>query len=282
MYHQIKILQTVDELTEVQKLEQHIWQMDPIPVHQTLTCIKNGGMMLGIFHKEQLIGFCYGFPGFVNGKGYLCSHMLGIHPNYQNQGLGEKLKQAQREWAIHMGYQLITWTYDPLESINGYLNLEKLHGICQTYIENCYGEMEDALNQGLPSDRLMVEWWIHTPHVIEKQKPPFIKYKQPLLLPWNLNKRDFPFLDDHVIDLPTIWREHLSERKAIFIPIPTQFQKIKQTDFSLALDWRLKIRYLLQVLFAEGYALTGVKRQTDEPIQYYVAIDVKQLSIHDS
>ena len=57
--------------------------------------------------------------------------MLGIHPDYQSMGIGKKLKEEQRKFAKEMGYDLITWTFDPLESRNAYLNVSKLYGICR-------------------------------------------------------------------------------------------------------------------------------------------------------
>lgn len=61
----------------------------------------NGGLLLGAFIGDKIVGFSYSFPGYVNGKVYLCSHTLGIHPDYQTRGIGKTLKEKQSEWAIH-------------------------------------------------------------------------------------------------------------------------------------------------------------------------------------
>ena len=168
---EIRTLHTFADMKKIQQLEKLVWNMEPLPIHQTITATKNGGLILGAFLAEELVGFSYSFAGFNKNQSYLCSHMLGIHPNHQEKGIGAKLKQAQKELAREMGYDLIVWTYDPLETRNGYLNLTKLNAICSTYIENCYGEMEDNLNNGLPSDRFKVEWWINSPHVTEQYSP---------------------------------------------------------------------------------------------------------------
>lgn len=81
----IRILKNSAEMKLIQKLEQDIWNMDPLPVHQTITAAQNGGLLLGAFFQNELVGFSYGFPGFNKGKGYLCSHMLGIHPDHQEK-----------------------------------------------------------------------------------------------------------------------------------------------------------------------------------------------------
>src|SRR5699024_6877328 len=151
-------LTTKADMQAVQELEYRVWKMDPIPTHQTMTAIKNGGIMLGLFDGDLLVGFSYGFAGFQAGKSYLCSHMMGLDASYRSQGLGEQLKQKQREVALQKGYSLIMLNVDPL-------NLTKLRSISDVYIENCYGEMTDTFNAGLPTDRLEVHWHIDQPYV---------------------------------------------------------------------------------------------------------------------
>lgn len=92
----IRELKTMNEMEQVQELERKVWGMDPVlPTHQTLTAVKNGGIIIGAFDGEKLVGFSYGFSGFQNGKSYLCSHMLGIDEAYRSQGIGEMLKRSQ-------------------------------------------------------------------------------------------------------------------------------------------------------------------------------------------
>src|SRR5699024_5776342 len=145
----IRSLTTLDELEDVQQLERLVWSMEPIPTHQTSTAIQNGGMMIGAFDGDRLVGFNYGFPGFRDGVAYVCSHMLGSDPVYRSRGIGERLNRTQRERALELGYTMIHWTFDPLQTRNAYLNLTQLGGVCYTYYPNCYGEMKDGLNAGL-------------------------------------------------------------------------------------------------------------------------------------
>src|SRR3970282_1162763 len=97
-----------------------------------------------------------------------CSHMLAVLPEYRDQKIGYRLKLAQREAVHEQAVRLITWTYDPLESRNANLNINRLGGIVRTYKRNHYGEMQDGLNAGLPSDRLLVEWWITSNRVKQR------------------------------------------------------------------------------------------------------------------
>ncbi|HIV73875.1 MAG TPA: GNAT family N-acetyltransferase [Candidatus Pseudogracilibacillus intestinigallinarum] len=260
-------LTTMEEMALVKELDRKIWDMDPVPEHQTITAIKNGGIMLGVFHEGTLIGFSYSFPGFEHGKVYLCSHMLGIDPLYQSKGIGEKMKWKQRDIAKEKGYDVMKWTYDPLETKNGKLNLTKLNAICHTYVENCYGNMTDKLNKGLPSDRFEVEWHLNSNYVAEKQQIE-VKNATPLnAISWNeANQAVCQPLND-VTETVEMYSLH----------VPKDFQSLKKHDKELALEWRLKTRHLFQTLFANGY--TAVDIEVKEQMSTYYFVKKVQLQI---
>ena len=257
---EVRQIKTIEELEQVQQLEKAVWGDPAIPIHQTLTAVKNGGIVVGAYENNQLVGFSYGFPGFVNGKPYLCSHMLGIDENYRGQGIGEFLKKEQKNAAIEMGYDLLTWTYDPLESVNAFLNLTKLKAICSTYVKNCYGEMKDGLNQGLPSDRFQVEWWITNPYIEEKHQDDLAAIER---VPYVQTADGLPQLAD--VD-PSSYFNY----EALLIPVSNQFQQMKKDYPELALDWRLKTRDLFESLFKNGFAAVRVVKTEDEPVHYYL------------
>ncbi len=89
--------------------------------------------------------------------------MLGVLPNYRNSGIGRELKLKQREYAIATGVDLIEWTFDPLEIKNAFFNIERLGAIARRYVHNQYGMTTSHLHGGLPTDRLVAEWWIQSP-----------------------------------------------------------------------------------------------------------------------
>ncbi|MFC9541411.1 GNAT family N-acetyltransferase [Lysinibacillus sp. NPDC056959] len=263
----IREIKTIEQLEQVQQLEYNIWGMPSIPIHQTLTAVKNGGIVVGAYDGEKLVGFSYGFSGFREGKSYLCSHMLGIAENYRSQGIGEKLKYAQQAIAIERGYDLMVWTFDPLETRNGYLNLSKLNGICYTYIENCYGEMQDGLNKGLPSDRFEVSWYIASDYV-NKSVSIDAKNAIPVAICVQ-NEQGFLHLEI---------TENLKYNSVLYtLPVPKDFQALKLQDPTLALDWRFKTRRLLQQLFAQGYA--AVQLQQQENYNEYVLVKLETLGL---
>src|SRR6202012_2433270 len=96
---------------------------------------------------------------------YLHSHMLAVLPEYRNAGLGRRLKLAQRDDALSRGFDLMEWTFDPLEIKNAYFNLERLGAIARRYNVNQYGITSSPLQGGLPTDRLVAEWWLKSKRV---------------------------------------------------------------------------------------------------------------------
>lgn len=248
----VRELKERSELEAVQQLEQLVWDMAPIPLHQTMTAVKHGGLIIGAYSQEQLIGFSYGFAGYSEGEAYLCSHMLGIHPEFRSQKIGERLKEYQRKVALEKGYHRIIWTYDPLESRNAYLNLTKLRGICSTYIENCYGEMEDGLNKGLPSDRFEIHWYLDAPHLASKSKQSEGEAVSLGTLSW---EEDFPRLD---------LLGEVKDASAYTLPIPKDFQTLKQQNPELAYSWRIQTRAVFQELFEKGYCATELIQLQEE------------------
>jgi predicted GNAT superfamily acetyltransferase len=257
----IRNLQTVEELEAVRQLETIIWSMeDSIPVNQTVTAVKNGGFVLGAFANGELIGFQYSFPGFNGKKTYLCSHSLGIHPLYRKLGIGEKLKIAQRETAIQMGYDLITWTYDPLETINSNLNLHKLRAVGTSYLENAYGDMPDNLNNGIPTDRFLVEWWIQNPTNIKKTN---LAKNYPMTIKTSILRG---FLIPEQIDLTP-------KNDQLFVPVPGNFQEIKKRNFPLAKAWREKTREIFTHYLTKGWIVTDLVKDRGNQYQYLYLIE---------
>ncbi|MCF3944241.1 GNAT family N-acetyltransferase [Oceanobacillus alkalisoli] len=257
---ELRELTTPEELQEVNALETRIWATEIVPPHLTITNVKNGGIMIGAYADGKLCGFSYGFPGFRDGEVYLCSHMLGVDEPYRSCGIGEKLKQKQREIALRKGYRKMNWTFDPLETRNAYLNLTKLHGITHTYIENCYGDMEDGLNQGLPSDRLELHWHLESPHVTGRE----ISFPE-TIIPFN----SITFTKD---ELPVYETNHIGNltAEAYSLLVPKDFQHLKQTNKNRALDWRLKTRYAFQRLFQAGF--TAVELRVMDQYAAYIFI----------
>ncbi len=158
----------VEELRPFVTLQKEVWGFadnELVPLRIFSLAPKIGGQVIGAWDGDALIGFAFSIPGTRNGHTYLHSHMLAVKAEYRNSGLGRRLKLFQREDAIAHGYELIEWTFDPLEIKNSYLNLERLGAIARRYNINQYGITSSPLQGFLPTDRLVAEWWLKSKRV---------------------------------------------------------------------------------------------------------------------
>jgi predicted GNAT superfamily acetyltransferase len=166
---EIRQLQTLDEFATAVRLQREIWGFDDVellPRRLFVVASKIGGQLLGAFDRDQMVAFCVCIPGLKpGGKPYLHSHMMGVLPNYRNSGIGRQLKWKQREFALEAGVDLIEWTFDPLEIKNAFFNIERLGAVIRRYVFNQYGTTTSYLHGGLPTDRLVPEWWIRSQRV---------------------------------------------------------------------------------------------------------------------
>lgn len=124
-----------------------------------------GGQVLGAYDGDALVGYAMSLPGYRDGKPYFHSHHLAVLPAYRNFGVGRRLKLAQRDDAIARGISLIEWTFDPLEIKNANLNISRLGAIVRRYKTNFYGDSSSPLQGGLPTDRVIAEWWLQSSRV---------------------------------------------------------------------------------------------------------------------
>ncbi len=158
----------LEELRACVALQKEVWNFtdaELIPLRMFVVAEKVGGQVMGAFAGSEMVGFALSVPGTRDGHIYLHSHMLAVRKDQRNSGLGRRLKLLQREDALARGIELIEWTFDPLEIKNAYLNIEKLGAITRRYNINQYGITSSPLQGGLPSDRLIAEWWLRSKRV---------------------------------------------------------------------------------------------------------------------
>lgn len=164
----IRPLRNVEEMNIGVNLQHRVWgysAIETVPNQMFIVAKESGGQVLGAFHKDDPVGFALAFAGIHHRTPYLHSHMVGVAPEFQNQGVGRLLKLAQRDDAIARGFDLIEWTFDPLQLKNAHFNIARLGAIVRRYIPNFYGQTSSPLHAGLPTDRLVAEWWVNSGHV---------------------------------------------------------------------------------------------------------------------
>ena len=168
----------LDELKACVALQKEVWKFedaDLVPLRMFVVSQKIGGQTIGAFDGHELVGFAFSIPGTRSGHAYLHSHMLAVRDTWRNFGLGRRLKLAQRDDALQNGFELMEWTFDPLEIKNAHLNLVRLGAIARRYSMNHYGHSSSPLQGGLPTDRLVAEWWLKSRRVVdllERNRPP--------------------------------------------------------------------------------------------------------------
>jgi predicted GNAT superfamily acetyltransferase len=259
----VRLLESPEDMKAVENLQRVVWlgsEIDVVPTHLLITAIHNGGIVIGAFVEDKIVGFTFGFPGLDMLPDGLqpkhCSHMMGVHPDWRDSGLGFALKRAQWQMVRHQGLNHITWTYDPLLSRNAYLNIAKLGAVCNTYRRSEYGNMRDGLNAGLPSDRFQVDWWLTTSRVerrLSKRSRGTLKLNQ-------FAKAELQPLYALQTETGGLLRppEHfsLTGTAIVLAEIPSDFMALKDADFALARDWRFFTREVFETAFVEDYQVT--------------------------
>ncbi|MGA2458726.1 MAG: GNAT family N-acetyltransferase [Terriglobales bacterium] len=240
------IIRKCEALAEMQAcfaLQREVWKFsdaDLVPVRMFVMAVKIGGQVMGAFihrsdqgneerdDEKELIGFALAIPGMRNGHCYLHSHMLAVRQQYRNGGLGRRMKLYQREDALARGFELMEWTFDPLEVKNAYLNIEKVGAIARRYNVNQYGITSSPLQGGLPTDRLVAEWWMRSKRV-----------------------------EAVLADAP---RAQFECRARIDVPAEVYEWKAEATTRTQALAVQERNRERLQRAFAEGLSVLGYDR----------------------
>jgi predicted GNAT superfamily acetyltransferase len=166
----IQPLVDLEHLDEVVALQRIIWGYTDLDVESRALLVVASrfvGQLLGAFDEGKLIGIALAFFTASGSELRLHSHRVGVLQEYQNKGVGRMLKLAQRQDALDRGVKVIQWSFDPLQRRNAYFNIEKLGGIARRYIPNLYGITSSPLHGGLPTDRLLIEWDLETPRVLQ-------------------------------------------------------------------------------------------------------------------
>lgn len=263
-------------------LQRLVWGSDPlevVPNHVTVTVLKNGGALLGAYDDEGpaetggMVGAAFWWIGqdrrTPDGPLQLkiCSHMAGVLPAWQGRGVGLLLKQKQRELVLAQGLtDWITWTYDPLQRVNGVLNIHRLGATCQRYYRNVYGIMQDQLNAGAPSDRFQVDWDLNSERVktaIATPQPVQAEFSGQIL-PTTTTQAGLLMPVDQPLQL---------DGGPVAVPIPADINHIRRQDTAAGLAWRLYTRAVFEQAFAAGYLATDCLQLSNGQWYYVLTIN---------
>lgn len=164
----IETLTSFAQFDRCMELQDTVWGYEPSDAMSQkvfLLASQIGGQVMGAFEGGEMVGYAMSLPGVRDRQPYLHSHHLAVLLPWRNKGVGRRLKLAQREEALGRGIALMEWTFDPLEIRNAHLNIAKLGAIVRRYRPNFYGASSSPLQGGLPTDRVVAEWWLRSERV---------------------------------------------------------------------------------------------------------------------
>jgi predicted GNAT superfamily acetyltransferase len=227
----IRAIDDVAQMRDVEELQKEVWgipDLDVVPLTHLVAAKEAGGTLIGAYDDEVLVGFVYGFPSFERSRPAHHSHMLAVKNDYRNHDLGRRLKLAQREQVLAQGIELITWTFDPLQSLNAYFNFSKLGVLSDQYYRDFYGVEAASFLHQTGTDRLWVSWPLRAERV-----------KQTIsgVAPANLAS------------------------ESISIEIPADINSLQQADPQTASQWREATRRAFTEALRDGFIVVGFVRE---------------------
>ena len=273
------------EMRAIEELQKEVWgipDLDVVPLSHLVAARAAGGVLLGAFDGENLVGFVYGFVGYEHGQTAHHSHMLAVKPDYRRFNLGQRLKLAQRERVLEQGINLMSWTFDPLQSLNAHFNFNKLGVISDRYLINFYGDDAASFLHRNGTDRLWVTWKLNSRRVNERIERMNFKQSAQTAPPVETEFGQISPLvrvgDDespHSGDLV----EGLADEPAL-IEIPANINDLERRSGESAAAWREATRRAFTKAFAAGYLVEDFYRLTrgDRQIGIYLLSREKKLT----
>lgn len=274
---EIKALYSYDEMYPAVELQRVYWGDDlesVIPAHMLFSLATNGGHVIAALDGGRMVGLLVGFLGMDDLKGtstrpamaslHIASKRMVVLPEYRNHGLAYQLKLAQRDIAMRQAVRLVTWTFDPLLSLNAHFNIRKLGAVSSQYLVNYYGTSNPGgLSTLGSSDRLFVEWWVTHRRVKERvnagrgalKLSQYLDGNTAILNPTTSSTDGIPWPSERT-GSPTT--------SMALLEVPLIYPKIVAEDETLAIAWREHSRAAFLTLFGMGYGVTDFIRETHE------------------
>jgi predicted GNAT superfamily acetyltransferase len=225
---EVRLLVAPDEFRRADRLLDEIWGTVTAPVELMVALAHAGGYVAGAFDAGGLVGTSIGFLADHRGRPALHSHVTGVAPGTRGTGVGRALKLHQRTWAAERGLDWITWTFDPLVRRNAWFNLAVLGARVHEYLPEFYGPMDDVINAGDASDRLLVAW--------------------------DVTAAGADPADGDGVMVP---------HDASFVPTPPDIVELRRSDPRTAARWRLDVRHALGGALDDGRRVLGFTRDGD-------------------
>jgi predicted GNAT superfamily acetyltransferase len=237
---------SIDDFQQCIELERAVWKDDDIgimPIRLYMISKACNAPTIGAFEASgRLVGFVHTMIALMDRHVVYHSHLAAVVEDLRHRDIGYRMKLAQRQRAIDEGVPLIIWTFDPLQSRNAHLNINKLGAVIRRYEVNYYGEgLSTVFGPELPSDRIFAEWWVSSPHVES-----VLAGNQPRI-----------------------------EGDAEVVPIPEDVTQVRARSLDELLEWRVRVRSDFQRKLAGGLIARGFERE-DGASRYLLGPDDPQ------
>lgn len=239
---QIRECTAIDEFDSCIRLQREVFglpELEISPRRHLIVSRQAGGWTLGAFVAEQLVGFVHHLAAVRGDVVFGYSHMMAVAREYQNKGVGARLKWSQRERAMNEGRNFIKWTWDPMQARNAYFNLNRLGVTVRSYAANFYGTdyatspvPAGTPPPGIDSDRLFAEWQLQSVKVTK------------------LAQGAAPAID-------------MSAARTIQIPV--DWNSLCAQEPRAAREEQLRVRTEFQDAFAKGLECRAFERGADKP-----------------
>jgi predicted GNAT superfamily acetyltransferase len=262
----IRALDDVSQIQDAVDLFQTIWgrgDRDLVGVSTLRALAHSGNYVCGAYVGDSLVSAIIGFVGWHHGGLQLHSHILGVAPGNQGRHVGFAMKEHQRWWCLDRDISTITWTFDPLVSRNAYFNLTKLGASVTDYYVGFYGEMDDEINAGDESDRVLIEWSLDSVRAAAASVGDVRAPKRESLI----TKGAEVALDVGPDEAPI---EKSASGGTMLVGLPRDIVELRGKDPELARRWRFALRDVLQGSLSDGYEIRAMTRSG-----YYVVEKVR-------
>ena len=248
---QIRLLKSPKEFQACEAIQKAVWGTVGVASEVMIVTQKYGGAVFGAFVDGECVGFIYAFLARRHGRLIHWSHQMAVRVGFRDRGIGFKMKLAHRRYALQQGLASICWTFDPLQSRNAALNIDRLGGQVEDYLPDCYGHFPSLIEKDLPSDRFVVNWKIASARVerrLRGHRPPIDAATLPRVNP---TRRTGEFLENRRLLLSL-------HRPRLLVEIPTNTERMRAKSLDLARRWRMETRRIFQNYFSIGYGVVGL------------------------
>ncbi|MFV1986850.1 MAG: GNAT family N-acetyltransferase [Gemmatimonadota bacterium] len=262
---EIRHLESLADYDECVELQRATWGddfSDVVPASILKVSQKVGGLLVGAYADDRMVGFVYSLLGYQGGSLVQWSHMLAVHADARGRGLGRLLKLYQRSELLKRSVKTVFWTFDPLVAQNAHLNINRLGASIAGYVPNMYGENTGSpLHAGGDTDRFIVRWDLDSARV-----------------KWAVDgdvvaDRSGAATEANVVTLPdigeTIEDLELPETNSVLIEVPCDSTSLGEQDPETLTMWRHVVRKAFLNYLGRHYAVQSFHHDAATSRCYY-------------